>query len=101
MLLSAVPEIGVEHEHSSAIRIDATPSSGKKFTACPFADRCPWKLGPICEEVVPPWRATSETHGLRCHIPLSRTGRTGDGPDRYERDGERKTTRLNTDRPER
>jgi peptide/nickel transport system ATP-binding protein len=70
MLLSAVPEIGVEHEHSSAIRIDATPSSGKKFTACPFADRCPWKLGPICEEQVPPWRATSETHGLRCHIPL-------------------------------
>lgn len=71
MLLSAVPEIGVEHEHSSAIRIDATPSAGKKFTACPFADRCPWKLGPICEQVVPPWRTTSETHGLRCHIPLA------------------------------
>lgn len=70
MLLSAVPEIGVEHEHSSAIRKDATPSLGKKLTACPFADRCPWKLGAICDDVAPPWRATSEDHSLRCHIPL-------------------------------
>jgi peptide/nickel transport system ATP-binding protein len=70
MLLSAVPEIGVETELSSAVRTDATPSSGRKQTACPFADRCPWKLGPICDEVQPPWRFTSDTHTLRCHIPL-------------------------------
>lgn len=82
MLLSAVPEIGVEHEHSSAIRTDATPSSGKKLTACPFADRCPWKLGPICEEQVPPWRATSETHGLHCHIPLPELTALETGPQR-------------------
>jgi peptide/nickel transport system ATP-binding protein len=70
VLLSAVPEIGVDRELSSAIRIDATPSGAKTQTACPFADRCPWKLGPLCEEVQPPWRSTSETHSLRCHIPL-------------------------------
>lgn len=70
MLLSAVPEIGMDTELSSAVRIDATPSAAKQQTACPFADRCPWKLGPICDTVQPPWRATSETHALRCHIPL-------------------------------
>jgi peptide/nickel transport system ATP-binding protein len=70
VLLSAVPEIGVDKEVSAAIRIDATPSGAKAQTACPFADRCPWKVGPICEDVQPPWRFTSETHALRCHIPL-------------------------------
>jgi len=70
VLLSAVPEIGVDKEVSAAIRVDATPSGAKTQTACPFADRCPWRVGPICEDVPPPWRFTSETHGLRCHIPL-------------------------------
>ena len=70
VLLSAVPEIGVDRALSSAIRIDATPSGAEKRTACPFADRCPWKLGPLCEEVQPPWRSTGGTHSLRCHIPL-------------------------------
>jgi peptide/nickel transport system ATP-binding protein len=70
VLLSAVPEIGAEQELSSALRIDATPGGTGRRTACPFADRCPWKLGPVCEDEPPPWRFTSKTHGLRCHIPL-------------------------------
>ena len=70
VLLSAVPEIGAEQELSSALRIDATPGGTGRRTACPFADRCPWKLGPVCEDEPPPWRFTSKTHALRCHIPL-------------------------------
>jgi peptide/nickel transport system ATP-binding protein len=70
VLLSAVPEIGAERELSSALRIDATPGGTGRRTACPFADRCPWKLGPVCEDEPPPWRFTSKTHALRCHIPL-------------------------------
>jgi hypothetical protein len=27
-------------------------------------------VGPICDDVRPPWRCTRETHALRCHIPL-------------------------------
>jgi peptide/nickel transport system ATP-binding protein len=69
-LLSAVPEIGAESEITPAARIDAGISSSRSASACPFADRCPWKVGPICDEVAPPWRATSDTHALRCHIPL-------------------------------
>ena len=70
MLLSAVPEIEGENLISLAVRSDPGVSSSRSASACPFADRCPWKVGPICDEVSPPWQATSVTHTLRCHIPL-------------------------------
>jgi peptide/nickel transport system ATP-binding protein len=71
MLLSAVPEIGRDAETPvQPTRSTAEPNAGQRETACPFADRCPWKLGSICDEVVPPWQSTSDTHTLRCHIPL-------------------------------
>jgi peptide/nickel transport system ATP-binding protein len=70
MLLSAVPEIDGETLSSLTVRSDPGVSSSRSASACPFADRCPWKVGPICDEVDPPWQATSETHTLRCHIPL-------------------------------
>jgi peptide/nickel transport system ATP-binding protein len=49
----------------------AAPDSG-----CPFAGRCAWQLGRICEEQAPPWREISATHRIRCHI---------DGPGLAER----------------
>jgi peptide/nickel transport system ATP-binding protein len=73
MLLSAVPEINMEADLSPAVRSDPTPISvttAQKSPACPFADRCPWKVGKICEEVAPPWQPVSATHAIRCHIPL-------------------------------
>jgi peptide/nickel transport system ATP-binding protein len=75
MLLSAVPEIDGENEVSTAVRADPGPSSSRPPSACPFADRCPWKVGPVCDDVEPPWRATSEGHMLRCHIPLDELSR--------------------------
>ena len=69
-LLSAVPEIDGKNEVSSAVRSDPGEASARPASACPFADRCPWKVGRVCDEVAPPWRATSHTHTLRCHIPL-------------------------------
>jgi peptide/nickel transport system ATP-binding protein len=68
-LLSAVPEIEGESQLSPAIRADPQPTAQRQ-TACPFADRCPWKVGSICDDVPPPWQTTSDTHALRCHIPL-------------------------------
>jgi peptide/nickel transport system ATP-binding protein len=69
LLLSAVPEpdparrLPVPAQYSG-------PQSSPPHKGCPFAARCPWKVGPICDEVPPPWQATSASHGLRCHIPL-------------------------------
>jgi peptide/nickel transport system ATP-binding protein len=34
---------------------------------CAYAHRCPWKLGPICEQEVPPWRAAAPDLEIRCH----------------------------------
>jgi peptide/nickel transport system ATP-binding protein len=75
MLLSAVPEIDGANETSTAVRADPGPSSSRPPSACPFADRCPWKVGPICDEVEPPWRVAAEGHALRCHIPLDELSR--------------------------
>ena len=38
--------------------------------ACAFARTCPWKVGTICDDEEPPHRQVSETHYVRCHIPL-------------------------------
>jgi peptide/nickel transport system ATP-binding protein len=75
MLLSAVPEIDGDNVISPAVRSDPGLASSRPATACPFADRCPWKVGPVCDEVAPPWQATSDTHMLRCHIPLDELSR--------------------------
>ncbi|MBA2342585.1 MAG: ABC transporter ATP-binding protein, partial [Thermoleophilaceae bacterium] len=75
MLLSAVPEIDGENEISSAVRTDPGVASARPASACPFAARCPWKVGSVCDDVAPPWRATSEGHMLRCHIPLDELSR--------------------------
>ena len=70
MLLSAVPEIGLEARLSSAVRTDAETSTSAEVTACPFAHRCPWKVGPICDEEPPPWQTAEPALEIRCHIPL-------------------------------
>ena len=76
MLLSAVPEIEGENTISAAVRSDPGVASERPESACPFTDRCPWKVGPICHEVdaaVADHRATG--HMLRCHIPLDELSR--------------------------
>jgi len=70
MLLSAVPEIDGVITISTAVRSDPGVASARPESACPFTDRCPWKVGPICHEVDPPWQTTGNGHMLRCHIPL-------------------------------
>jgi peptide/nickel transport system ATP-binding protein len=35
---------------------------------CPFRDRCPHRLGVVCDTVAPPLRAISETHAVACHL---------------------------------
>jgi peptide/nickel transport system ATP-binding protein len=75
MLLSAVPEVDGDVAISPAVRADPGPTSSRQPSACPFADRCPWKVGPVCDDVEPPWRSTSDGHRLRCHIPLDELSR--------------------------
>jgi oligopeptide/dipeptide ABC transporter ATP-binding protein len=40
-------------------------------TGCVFEDRCPVKIGPVCEEITPPRLSVSPTHWIACHHPVS------------------------------
>jgi peptide/nickel transport system ATP-binding protein len=65
-----VPEIEAEATPTQPAHSAIEPNTQQQQTACPFADRCPWKVGRICDDTPPPWQSTSDTHALRCHIPL-------------------------------
>jgi peptide/nickel transport system ATP-binding protein len=69
LLLAALPDPSAPH---TAVELVANDANGNGVTGrgCPFADRCPRKLGPICDEEHPPWRETAEGHRILCHIPL-------------------------------
>lgn len=69
LLLSSVPEADPDQELLPA-RKDIGLLTEERRMACPFASRCPWKVGTICEETDPPWQSSCDTHSLRCHIPL-------------------------------
>jgi peptide/nickel transport system ATP-binding protein len=38
---------------------------------CAYAHRCPWKLGPICEQEAPPWRSAAPALAIRCHREIA------------------------------
>jgi peptide/nickel transport system ATP-binding protein len=67
-LLAAVPDLDRRAVVDPQRRSAPVPAGGEP--ACPFAVKCPWKIGPICEEQSPPWREVSPTHRLRCHYAL-------------------------------
>ncbi len=68
-LLMAVPGTGRVHR-SKGGRTHPGGTSASAKLGCPFVDRCPWKAGPACEEVRPPWRETETGLRIRCHLPL-------------------------------
>ena len=68
-LLMAVPGEGRVHRDRSERR-DPGGTMASRKPGCPFADRCPWKRGAICEEEAPPWRETETGLRIRCHLPL-------------------------------
>ncbi len=39
-------------------------------TGCPYAGRCAWQAGEICERVPPPWVEAGDGNRIRCHLPL-------------------------------
>ena len=67
-LLSAVPSLTPDSE-SRRILLENTPAgSDAPHRGCPFAPRCPRKIGPVCENESPPRREFKRAHYLTCHI---------------------------------
>jgi peptide/nickel transport system ATP-binding protein len=51
---------------TEALRKLETPLK-RDARGCVFANRCPWRIGPICDDVSPPYRAVASEHEVRCH----------------------------------
>lgn len=70
-LLSAVPSVTNHGGTRIPIRLSGpVPSAIDVPTGCRFHPRCPHKLGRICEESEPPWIQVSDTHRIRCRLPV-------------------------------
>ena len=50
------------------------PSPQSPPPGCVFNNRCPRKLGPVCEQEEPPLEERGD-HAIRCHIPRAELGR--------------------------
>ena len=68
-LLSAVPEVDRERQQARIILAGTPPSAIDVPQGCPFASRCPRKLGPICDNTAPPMQRLAGGHRIACHIP--------------------------------
>ena len=69
-LLSAVPLVGSSGRAASRIRLAGDVSSAAGSEGCPFAHRCPRRIGPVCDTVVPPVIEPEKGHRIACHLPL-------------------------------
>ena len=68
-LLSAVPT--VDGGGRARIRLEGDiPSAADPPSGCVFHNRCPRRIGPICDETEPPLVEVEQDHLMRCHIPI-------------------------------
>ena len=65
----------------------AEPTRPKPLSGvgCPYAGRCAWQAGEICERVPPPWIEAGTGNRIRCHLSLDQLEaralwRAGPGP---------------------
>jgi peptide/nickel transport system ATP-binding protein len=66
-LLASVPRIDAERvPHPALHRLVDT--AREPLEGCPFAPRCQYKLGAVCDDVPPALRALSPTRSVACHL---------------------------------
>jgi peptide/nickel transport system ATP-binding protein len=66
LLLSAIPSL----ERRLSPDPGAARAAGAEARGCPFAGRCAWQPGPVCDEQRPPWRDAGTGARIRCHVPI-------------------------------
>jgi peptide/nickel transport system ATP-binding protein len=64
-LLAAVPAL--ERQADARMRLAPDRPGGDHAGGCPFARRCPRRLGDVCERDAPPVRRLTATHSFACH----------------------------------
>ena len=74
-LLSAVPIADPEIVKRHIVIEGNLPSALDPPPGCPFASRCPRKLGAICDDEAPPLHEAGDGHVIACHIPIEELSR--------------------------
>jgi peptide/nickel transport system ATP-binding protein len=69
-LLSAVPSPDPSAGRTRIRLQGEIPSPLDVPPGCPFASRCPRKVGAVCDTMPPPAREAADGHLIFCHIPL-------------------------------
>lgn len=69
-LLSAVPVADPAVEKRRIVLDGPLPSALDTLQGCPFATRCPRRIGAVCDTVAPPDRDFGEGHHIACHLPV-------------------------------
>jgi peptide/nickel transport system ATP-binding protein len=71
-LLSAIPIADYTERKRRRIHLQGTVRSlAPRERGCCFQDRCPLKIGAICEDVTPPIVKVSPEHQIACHHELA------------------------------
>ncbi len=70
-LLQSVPEPDPDRALPAGDGSASDQMDIENKVGCPFAPRCPHRLGPICDREIPPWQTVSATHAIRCHVPVA------------------------------
>jgi len=68
-LLSAVPVPDPDHAVARILLEGPVPRADEVPRGCPFATRCPRRLGAICDDTPPPVQQLAADHRIACHIP--------------------------------
>jgi peptide/nickel transport system ATP-binding protein len=68
-LLSAVPVPDPEAQHARIVLEGPLPSASEVPRGCPFATRCPRKVGAVSDDTPPPEQRLPNGHRIACHIP--------------------------------
>jgi len=66
-----VPEPDPEIQRRRIVLEGAPPSAAQLPRGCPFATRCPRKIGVICDNIKPPEQVVGDNHRIACHIPAA------------------------------
>ncbi len=69
-LLAAAPRPDPDIGAPEIVLTGAMPSATERIAGCPFASRCPKKLGAVCDTTPPPLRRFG-AHKIACHIEFA------------------------------
>ena len=74
-LLSAATTLESDNDTTRVRLAGSVNTSGARITGCRFADRCPRKIGAICDDQVPEWKETADGVRFSCHHTLEELSR--------------------------